>query len=80
MVRALADGRTDEAAAIHRRLLPLGDALFCVTNPIPLKYAMRKLGFPAGPMRLPMCDPDEATGQRIMAEVERHTIDLAVAV
>jgi 4-hydroxy-tetrahydrodipicolinate synthase len=80
MVRALADGRTDEAAAVHRRLLPLGDALFCVTNPIPLKYAMRKLGFPSGPMRLPMCDPDEATGQRIMAEVERHTIDLAVAV
>ena len=32
----------------------------------------------AGPLRLPMCDPDEATGARIMAEVRSHPIDLAV--
>jgi 4-hydroxy-tetrahydrodipicolinate synthase len=80
MVEALAAGRTAEAAALHRRLLPLVDALFCVTNPIPVKYALNQLGFPAGPFRLPLCDPDEASAERIMAEVRRHAIDLPLPV
>ena len=83
-LRAMIDdhvaGRTDAAARAHRRLLPLIDALFCVTNPIPLKYALRQLGVPVGEPRLPLCEPDEATGARIMAEVRRHQIDLPVAV
>lgn len=78
MIEAHVAGRTDEAAAIHRALLPLIDALFCVTNPIPVKYALNQCGFPAGPLRLPMCDPDEATAARIMAEIRRYPIDLAV--
>jgi 4-hydroxy-tetrahydrodipicolinate synthase len=80
MVRHAADGRTDEAAALHRRLLPLIDALFCVTNPIPLKYALNQLGFEVGPFRLPLCDPDEAPARRIAAELRRHTIDLPLPV
>jgi 4-hydroxy-tetrahydrodipicolinate synthase len=80
MVAALVEGRTAEAAALHRRLIPLIDALFCVTNPIPLKYALNQLGFPAGPFRLPLCDPDDAAAERIMAEVRRHTIDLPLPV
>jgi 4-hydroxy-tetrahydrodipicolinate synthase len=80
MVRALAAARTADAAALHRRLLPLIEALFCVTNPIPVKYALNRVGFAAGPFRLPLCDPDEATGERIMAEVRRHRIDLPLPV
>jgi 4-hydroxy-tetrahydrodipicolinate synthase len=78
MIRAHVDGRTDDAASVHRRLLPLIDALFCVTNPIPVKYALNKIGFPAGPFRLPMCDPDEAAASRIMAELAKHQVDLPV--
>lgn len=73
-------GRPDDAARTHRRLLPLIQALFLVTNPIPVKYAMARLGFPVGGLRLPLCEPDEATAERIMAEVRKHEIDLAVAV
>jgi 4-hydroxy-tetrahydrodipicolinate synthase len=80
MIDAVAGGRIDEAAAMHRRLLPLIDALFVVTNPIPVKYALNQLGFPAGPLRLPMCEPDEASAERIMSEVRRHTIDLPLPV
>jgi 4-hydroxy-tetrahydrodipicolinate synthase len=76
MVAALTDGRLNEAAAIHRRLLPLIDALFCVTNPVPLKYAMNQLGYDVGGFRLPLCEPDDASAARIMAEVGRHNIDL----
>jgi 4-hydroxy-tetrahydrodipicolinate synthase len=80
MIEAQLGGRTDEAAAVHRRLLPLVDALFCVTNPIPVKYALRQLGFPVGGFRLPLCDPEDAAAQRIMAEVRRHTVDLPISV
>ncbi len=80
MIAAAAAGSGAEAASIHDRLLPLIEALFVVTSPIPLKYAMNRLGFPAGGVRLPLCGPDDATGERIMAEVEKHRIDLPVSV
>ncbi len=83
-VRAMIDhaaaGRSEEAARENERLLPLIQALFLVTNPIPVKYALRQVGFPVGGLRLPLCEPDEATAERIMAEVGRHKIDLPVAV
>ena len=80
MIEDFLAGRVDEAARTHRRLLPLVRAIFLVTNPIPLKYALRQLGFTVGGVRLPLCDPDEAVAERIMAEVRRHSIDLPVAV
>ena len=36
------------------RLLPLFDALFATTNPIPIKWAMKQPGFHAGACRLPL--------------------------
>lgn len=80
LVAHVISGRIAEAATLHRRLLPLIDALFCVTNPIPLKYALNQIGFECGPLRLPLCEPDDASAARIMAEVRRHTIDLPLPV
>jgi 4-hydroxy-tetrahydrodipicolinate synthase len=80
MLRDAAEGRTAEAAAMHRRLLPLVDALFCVTNPIPVKHALNLLGFNVGPLRLPLCEPDDDSAERIAAELQRHTIDLPLPV
>jgi 4-hydroxy-tetrahydrodipicolinate synthase len=80
MVEDHVAGRTDAAARTHRALLPLIDAMFVMTNPIPVKYALRQLGAPAGAPRLPLCEPDAETAERIMAEVRRHQIDLPVAV
>ena len=80
MVRALAEGGTDDAARTHRKLMPLIDALFCLTNPIPLKFAMNHIGFNVGGYRLPLCEPDDASAARITAELSRHTIDLPLPV
>ncbi len=80
MVAHQVAGRIAEAAAIHRRLLPLLDALFCVINPIPVKYALNQLGFEVGGYRLPLCEPDEASAARIAGELRRHKIDLPIPV
>lgn len=54
---------TDPAKAreIHCKLLPVFSALFCDVNPVPLKAALRLLGMPGGPLRLPLAEPDEDT-------------------
>jgi 4-hydroxy-tetrahydrodipicolinate synthase len=80
MIEATLSGDYDAAQATHDQLMPLIDAMFCVTNPIPIKYALNQLGFECGPFRLPMCDPDDASAERIMAEVRRHPIDLPLPV
>ena len=78
MMNKLLAGKVSEAAAIHRRLLPLVDAMFLVANPIPLKFAMNHLGFRVGGTRLPLCEPDEKTAAAILASLKRHTIDLPI--
>jgi 4-hydroxy-tetrahydrodipicolinate synthase len=81
MIEAHLAGENEKAARIHRRLLPLINTLMTASgNPIPIKYALNQAGFPAGPVRLPLVEPDAETAERIMAEVRRHHIDLAVTV
>jgi 4-hydroxy-tetrahydrodipicolinate synthase len=81
LIESYLAGRVGEAAKIHRRLLTLNNALMTLaSNPIPIKYALNQIGFRAGAPRLPLLEPDEATGEKIMAEVRRHHIDLPVAV
>ncbi|HEX5939959.1 MAG TPA: 4-hydroxy-tetrahydrodipicolinate synthase [Dehalococcoidia bacterium] len=69
-------GRLPQAAEIHNRLLPLRHAMFSVTSPIPIKWALRRLGLPVGPLRLPLVDPEPAAAEKVWAEVEKHSIDL----
>ncbi len=81
LMEAYLAGRVDDAARSHRRLVPLMTTLMTTApNPIPIKHALNQIGFQVGNPRLPLVEPDEATGERIMAEVRRHRIDLAVAV
>ncbi len=80
MITSFLAGENAKAAAIHRRLIPLVDAAFCVANPIPIKFMLNQTGFRAGPNRLPLVEPDEATAARILAELKRHRVDLPVAV
>jgi 4-hydroxy-tetrahydrodipicolinate synthase len=76
MMTKLLAGKVSEAATIHRRLLPLVDAMFTVANPIPLKFAMNHLGYRVGPTRLPLCPPDEKTASTILATLSQHKMDL----
>jgi len=51
---AFAAGDTKRAAQIHLALSPLFGALFSTTSPIPVKWAMRELGFALGECRSPL--------------------------
>ena len=56
MLDAHVSGDVEEAARIHKRLLPLIRALFAVTSPIPVKAAVARFGFSVGRCRLPLCE------------------------
>ncbi len=81
MIEAQLDGRSSEAATTHRRLLPLMKTLMTAApNPIPLKYALNHIGFQVGGLRLPLIEADAAVAESVVAAINRHQIDLAVAV
>ncbi len=54
LVRRFQSGDLTGAQAIHYQLMPLFDALFCETNPIPLKAAIAALGWGTDEIRLPL--------------------------
>lgn len=47
-------GKAEEARAINQRLLPLHDAMFVESNPIPVKWAVEQLGLIKSGIRLPL--------------------------
>ena len=54
MAKAALDGDLDTASDLQIRLLPLIQVLFCEVNPIPVKAAMRYIGYDCGECRLPL--------------------------
>ncbi|MCD6600012.1 MAG: 4-hydroxy-tetrahydrodipicolinate synthase [Dehalococcoidia bacterium] len=79
MIEKFLVGETQEAASIHRHLLPLIDALFIIPNPMPVKYALNYLGFPAGRFRLPLIEPDKKSTEFIRTTLKDYEIDLPLA-
>jgi 4-hydroxy-tetrahydrodipicolinate synthase len=71
-------GKVAESAAIHRHLLPLVNALFLVSNPVPVKYALNQVGFRVGKPRLPLVEPDEKTANAIKETLKKYKIDIKV--
>ena len=56
ITNAMQAGDLDTATALQQSLQPLIDLLFCEVNPIPVKAAMKYLGFDCGGCRLPLTD------------------------
>jgi 4-hydroxy-tetrahydrodipicolinate synthase len=80
LMKAFVGGENARAAEIHHRLMPLVDALFVTSSPIPLKYALNRVGMSVGETRLPLV-PIDAKSQAIMdAALASTRIDLRAAV
>ena len=76
LVDAARQGRMDEARALHYRLLPLMDALFVESSPIPLKAGLRLMGLASDTLRLPLCPAEPSTVQRMTAALRDLGIGL----
>ncbi len=76
MIEKYLAGKVNEAAAIHLNLVPLVKALFVVSNPVPVKYALNEIGFYVGKPRLPLVEPDEKSAAVIKAILKNYKIDL----
>ncbi|MCP1195523.1 4-hydroxy-tetrahydrodipicolinate synthase [Acetobacter senegalensis] len=59
--KAWQEGRAADAIAAQDKLLPLHDALFCESNPGPVKYAASLLGLAGETTRLPLAPLTEAS-------------------
>jgi 4-hydroxy-tetrahydrodipicolinate synthase len=63
--KACLDGDFKKALEIQDRLTPLHEVLFMEPNPAPVKYAVARLGFGTGEMRLPMVSVTDATRKAV---------------
>ena len=56
MIQAYKDGDVKKAASLHQKYLPFMKGVFCTVSPVPIKTMVNMLGFPAGPLRLPLLE------------------------
>lgn len=78
MIESWLQRRTAEAAEMHRRLLPLMNVMFILSNPIPIKHALNTIGFLVGNPRLPLTEADQKSRATIEAVLREYHIDLPV--
>ena len=60
-----AEGKIEEARQLQFNALELVDALFCEVNPVPVKHALNLQGWDMGPLRMPLCEMDDAYLERL---------------
>ena len=66
------DGDVRTAAKMQIDYADLIDALFCEVNPIPVKTAMRRLGYDAGPLRMPLSEMEPVHAAQLDAALRKH--------
>jgi 4-hydroxy-tetrahydrodipicolinate synthase len=78
LISSFVRGDTARAAELHHDLMPLVDALFVTTSPIPLKYALNRIGMQVGNPRLPLVPIDPKSQAVMNGVLDRLRIDLPV--
>ncbi|HLT31903.1 MAG TPA: 4-hydroxy-tetrahydrodipicolinate synthase [Myxococcaceae bacterium] len=71
LVQAALEGKFKEALDIQLRLQPLHRALFLESNPIPLKWALARMGLMGGELRLPLTPLAETHHAALEAELSK---------
>tara|TARA_B100000408_G_scaffold120064_1_gene99238 strand:+ start:609 stop:1520 length:912 start_codon:yes stop_codon:yes gene_type:complete len=78
MMGFILDGQMANAVAEHKRLLLFFNAIFWVTNPIPIRYALNRSGFHMGPPRLPMTEAPEDFKNKFDPVMDIYDMDLPI--
>jgi 4-hydroxy-tetrahydrodipicolinate synthase len=76
MVALIRQGRLEEARELHYRFLTLMNLIFIEANPIPVKYALSRMGRIEEVYRLPLCSM--ADGNKRKVELELQHLNLTV--
>lgn len=78
MINDFKNGNYEEAANIHRKMLPVVKALFSKPSPTPLKAALARQGLVTGTLRLPLVSIDENEAIEIEKTIEefKQTVKL----
>lgn len=74
MCQLFLDGKVKEAAAKQLEYFPMIKALFCEVNPIPVKVALRLMGFNMGPLRMPLCEMEDAHLEQLKAAMRQFNL------
>lgn len=73
VMQAYEDGRVREAAKLNARMVPLANAMFIETNPIPVKAAVTLVtGIDAGQPRLPLTPMEPANKAKMVAALQEY--------
>ncbi|MCH5184485.1 MAG: 4-hydroxy-tetrahydrodipicolinate synthase [Oscillospiraceae bacterium] len=67
-------GNTAGALRLQLDMLDLINTLFCEVNPVPVKTAMKILGYNVGNLRMPLCDPEPANFEKIKRALEAYGV------
>ena len=66
------NGDFETSRKLQLEYLELCNAMFMDVNPIPVKQAMRMMGFDAGPLRMPLCDMNEANTAKLETVMRKY--------
>lgn len=69
--KCCAQGDYQSALALQDKLTPLHQAMFCESNPIPVKYAASLLGICEDEIRLPLTTASPETKKRVETEMKK---------
>lgn len=79
MIQRFQEGALTEARLLHNKLFPLIKAMFIETNPGPVKYALKVLGYGSGELRLPLVPVSQQAAHLINETLLKYGYTLEVA-
>ncbi len=72
MVKSFLNGEIEKSRELQLKAIELINTLFFEVNPIPVKEAVRQIGFDVGKCRLPLVDVDEIGQLKISKALENY--------
>lgn len=76
IVASYLEGDVKKSTELQLKAIPLTDALFCEVNPIPVKAALRLMGFEVGTLRRPLTDMEPANQEKLKKAMEDFGLKL----
>ncbi|MBQ8375002.1 MAG: 4-hydroxy-tetrahydrodipicolinate synthase [Clostridia bacterium] len=70
------ENNIQEAIALNDKLLPLANACFVEVNPIPVKAAMKYLGYGVGVPRAPLTEIEPQNAEKLIAAMKAYGLEV----